>query len=49
MKHTLTSVVLGISLLIGSVGVGSAHDYQKGIDATDGFLGDMENAITERV
>ena len=49
MKLKLTSLVLGLSLLLDSVGFGSAQDYQKGIDATDRFLGDIENAISERV
>ena len=35
MKHTLTSLVLGISLLFGSVGIGSAQDFHKGVDAYD--------------
>jgi len=45
MKHTITSIVLGISLLIGSVGVGSAQDFQKGLTAYRS--GDYATALRE--
>ena len=45
MKYRLTSLVLGISLLFGSVGIGSAQDFQKGLTAYRS--GDYATALRE--
>ena len=45
MKRTLTALVLGLSLLIASVGNGYAQDYQKGVEAYKN--GDYATALRE--
>ncbi len=45
MKHTLTSLVLGISLLFGSIEIGYAQDYRKGYTAFKS--GDYATALRE--
>ena len=45
MKHTLTALVFGVTLLLASGGVGYAQDFQKGVKAYD--KGDIATALRE--
>ena len=45
MRQILTSLVLSISLLFGTVGIGSGQDFQKGASAFE--RGDYATALRE--
>ena len=45
MKNTLTALVLGLSLLVASIGNGYAQDFQKGLEAVQ--KGDFKTALRE--
>ena len=45
MKNTITALVLGLSLLVASVGISDAQDWQKGLEAAK--KGDFETTVRE--
>ena len=45
MKRTITALVLGLSLLVASVGIGYAQDFLKGVEAWE--KGDFAAALRE--